>query len=139
MKIIKRPIRPWRDEATLRALWMNPELKTQDLLDRLGCDIGTLYRSARKFKLPPRTFSKRRFLPDPRVLRAAKLRQQGLTYKQIKERLGPGDSWRLVHIGLSLLAQHQQSPSAASQDGDSQSPEPADASPSYSTGRPREA
>lgn len=137
VKIIKRPIRPWRDEATLRALWMNPDLKTQDLLDRLGCDIGTLYRNARRFKLPHRRFSKRRTAPHPLAVKAAQLRLQGLTYAQIYARFGRGDIWRLCQAGFKILAARQQSQSAASRDGDSQSPAPEDASPSYSTGRPR--
>lgn len=70
---------PWRDEETLRRLYVDQTLEVEEIGDRLGCSRKTVEKWKDRFGL-------KRPWCDPERLRY--LRDQGLSQKETGERLG---------------------------------------------------
>lgn len=124
-------------DEQLRRAWQS-FLTHAELCDFLGCDGHTLRRAFQRLTLGHRKHIKRKH-SHTHWIRAYQLRQQGLTYQQIADRLGVklNRAWKYVHqyITVTEQAQHPPASQAASLGEATQSPEPADAWPSSSLTR----
>jgi len=83
---------PWRDEDTLRELYVNQRLSTQEVADEFGCTGSAIFRWLKKHDIPIRSQSEGQQLNTPELRDEELLRDlyvsQELSTRTIAERIG---------------------------------------------------